>query len=385
MNKKLNRRQFLQATLALYSGLAGSHIAYAAQPNTNKVGVLLDPLFFQHDMEGHPESAARLRAIDQALTDYDYWKYLHSIKGRFASEEELRWVHHDGYIFELKTLSENKGGYYDPNSQDTYLNEHSFDAARMAAGGNIELNLAVYDRKLDSGFAMLRPPGHHALYDKAMGFCLFNSDVIAAKALQKYRGVKRVAIIDFDVHHGNGTQDLTINDPSIMALSIHQHPFWPMTGFSGHIGEGQAKGINVNTPFRKGAGDQTYIETFNKVIVPKLEQFQPEHIIVFAGYDGHWQDPLASHQLSVSGYNQLVKICMDAAKNLCQGRISFSLGGGYKLEPLAECVAGSMHTLLGLPTPFNDKIGASMEFEVDYSEEIANLAKYHLQQKPESV
>lgn len=329
-------------------------------------------------MEGHPENANRLRAIDAELTKRGYWKFFRPVKSRFATAEELAWVHQSGYLFELETLSENGGGFFDPNSQDTYLTEYSFDAARMAVGSNIELNLAVYDRVLDSGFALLRPPGHHARYDQAMGFCLLNSDVIAAKALQQYRGVKKVAILDFDVHHGNGTQDLTINDPSIMALSIHQHPFWPMTGFDYMIGDNQAKGTNVNCPFRKGAGDNTYLQTFDQIIAPKLEAFQPEHIIVFAGYDGHWQDPLAGHLLSVNGYNQFVSKCLGLANRLCKGRISFSLGGGYKLDPLAQCVAGSLHTMLGLNSPFMDSIGESPEKEADYSQQIIELRQQHL-------
>lgn len=377
-----SRRQFIQNSLALTFAASLPRTASAKSFALNKVGVLLDPLFLKHDLKGHPENADRLRAIDKELTNRDYWKYFTAVKARKVTQEELDWVHQSGYLFELQTLSESGGGYYDPNSQDTYLNEHSFEAARMAAGGNIELNLAVYDREVDSGFALLRPPGHHARYDQAMGFCLLNSDVIAAKALQKYRNVKRVAIIDFDVHHGNGTQDLTIKDPSIMAISLHQHPFWPMTGFGGHVGEGEAKGTNVNCPFRKGAGDQTYLDAFDQVIKPKLEAFKPEHIIVFAGYDGHWQDPLAGHRLSVDGYNRFVRRCLETADQLCKGRISFSLGGGYKLDPLAHCTAGTLHTMLGIQEPFKEPIGLSKEAEVDYSSEIAKMAAFHLKQQP---
>lgn len=373
-----SRRAFIKQSIALSLGASLPSLSYSANPTHNNVGVLLDPLFLLHDMEGHPENANRLRAIDFELTRRDYWQYFTPVKGRYATQEELDWVHQSGYLFEIETLSESGGGFFDPNSKDTYLNEHSFNAAKMAVGGNIELNLAVYDRKLDSGFAMLRPPGHHARYDQAMGFCLLNSDVIAAKALQKYRGVKKVAILDFDVHHGNGTQDLTINDPSIMAISIHQHPYWPMTGFAELTGEGDAIGTNVNCPFRQNAGDKTYLETFHHVIAPKLREFKPEHIIVFAGYDGHWQDPLASHQLTVTGYNQFVKGCLDIADELCGGRISFSLGGGYKLEPLSKCVAGTLHTMLGLTSDFKDDIGRDAEPETDYSEAIQALAKLHL-------
>ena len=373
-----SRREFILKSLALSGATTFSVKSYATNPAVHPVGIALDPIFLKHDMRGHPENSDRLRAISEELDRRQYWQYFSAIKSRTVTDEELNWVHQSGYLFEIKSLSEMGGGYFDPNSQDTYLNEFSFDAAKIAAGSNIELNLAVYDRKVDSGFALLRPPGHHARYDQAMGFCLLNSDVIAAKALQHYRGVKKVAIIDFDVHHGNGTQDLTVNDRSIMAMSIHQHPFWPMTGFAELTGEGAAKGANVNCPFRKGAGDHTYIETFNKVIVPKLREFKPEHIIVFAGYDAHWMDPLATHEVTVKGFNEVVRICKQAANELCDGRISFSLGGGYQLEALAQSVAGSLHTLLGLQEPFDDILGKGENAEVDFAKDIQRLRKLHL-------
>ncbi|MBO1924917.1 histone deacetylase [Thiomicrorhabdus sp. 6S3-12] len=376
-----SRRQFIQYSLLASMGLLNSNRLQAQTPAKHNVGVLLDPLFFKHDRKGHPESAARLEAIDKELSRRNYWQHFTPVKGRPATQDELLSTHQSGYIFEIRTLSEEgKDIFYSAYSEDTYINQHTYDAALMAAGGNIELNLAVYDRKIDRGFGLLRPPGHHARADQAMGFCIFNSDVIAARALQKYRGVKRVAIIDFDVHHGNGTQDLTIKDPSIMAVSIHQHPYWPMTGFESFTGIGDAEGTNVNCPFLKGAGNQTYLDVYDQVIHPKLEQFKPEHIIVFAGYDGHWQDPLAGHQLSVAGYNRLVQRCIDSAEALCGGRISFSLGGGYNLDPLAQSVAGSLHTLLALEDEFVDTIGESSESEENFSEQIEKLTKLHIRQ-----
>ncbi|MEA3404863.1 MAG: histone deacetylase [Pseudomonadota bacterium] len=235
------RRQFIQQLLSLglvtSAGLSLAACGQAIRPSKFKTGVVLDPLFYEHNMDDHPENAQRLHAIDQELERRGLWDKLTPITSRKATEEELLWVHSQGYIDEIASISEYGGGYYNPYLGDTYLTSASFEAAKMAAGSAIQLNLAVYDRQVDNGFGLLRPPGHHALESKAMGFCLFNSDVIAAKALQKYRGVERVAILDFDVHHGNGTQDLTIDDPSIMAFSIHQHPFWPMTGGAEWVGE----------------------------------------------------------------------------------------------------------------------------------------------------
>ncbi|BCN94453.1 histone deacetylase [Thiomicrorhabdus immobilis] len=378
---QLSRRLFIQQASALLTmGSSAPLLANQNSPNrTNpKVGVVLDQLFYKHNQVDHPENAKRLIAIDEALTQQDIWRQLTPVKGRLAFNEELLWAHSQGYIDQIEVMSDEEPGYFDEYQQDTYINKYTFDAARMAAGSAINLNLAVYDRLVDTGFALLRPPGHHALEDRAMGFCIFNSDVIAARALQQERGVKRVAIIDFDVHHGNGTQDLTANDPSIMAISIHQHPYWPLTGGLEFTGHDDAKGTIVNCPFQKGAGDNTYLGVYDEVIHKKLESFQPEHIIVFAGYDAHWQDPLAGHQMSVKGFNQLVERCVNSAQQICNGRISFSLGGGYNLKPLAECVAGTFHTLLNNPQKANNPLDSAPTAETDYSAQIEIIKQHHL-------
>lgn len=373
----MNRRNFIQQIAVLTaSGLSFSQASIAGQKNST--GVVLDPLFLKHDYPSHPENANRLKAIDEALTKASLWQSLTPIGSRKATREEIQFAHKDGYIEEIKLLSEAGGGFYEPWNADTYLNTHSYDAALMAAGSNINLNLAIYDRKVSNGFALLRPPGHHALENQAMGFCIFNSDVIAARALQKYRGVERVAIVDFDVHHGNGTQDMVESDPSIMALSIHQHPFWPMTGKYEFTGKGEAEGTIVNCPFIAGAGNKTYLQTFDEIIIPKLEAFKPQQIIVFAGYDAHWQDPLANHNVSVTGFSEMSRKMIEAADQICDGRISFSLGGGYKLEPLAESVTASMYQLLRQPEKVKDTIGESNKPEKDFSEQIAELRAFHL-------
>lgn len=374
------RREFIRQLLAL-SAVSGASLSMAScgkplKPSANSTGVVLDPLFYEHTQADHPENAQRLVAIDEELQRRGLWQALTPVKARLATLEELNWVHTQGYIDEIASISEYGGGYFNPYLGDTYLTAASYDAAKMAAGGAIQLNLAVYDRQVDNGFALLRPPGHHALESKAMGFCLFNSDVIAARALQHYRGVERVAIIDFDVHHGNGTQDLTENDPSIMAISIHQHPYWPMTGAAEHIGEGDAKGTNVNCPFGSGAGDMAYLKAFEEIIVPKLEAFKPQHIIAFAGYDAHWMDPLAEHRMSIDGFNQFVERLKSTAADLCGGRLSLSLGGGYELEPLAHSVAGSFEVLLGRELTA-DPLGPSPRAENDYSEQLVKLKAIH--------
>jgi len=376
------RREFIKAMLVLSSGsvLGATSVGLAGctlnnRPTAFKTGVVIDPLFFEHTLEEHPENAQRLVAIDKELEKRGLWQKLVPVPSRSATQEELLWAHSQGYIDEIEAISDHGGGFFNPYKGDTYLNRASFEAAKMAVGSAIQLNLAVYDRLVDNGFGLLRPPGHHALQNQAMGFCLFNSDVIAAKALQTYRGVERVAILDFDVHHGNGTQDLTIDDPSIMAISIHQHPYWPMTGGEQWVGEGAAKGTNVNCPFKAGAGDQTYLQAYDEIIAPKLAEFNPQHIIVFAGYDSHWQDHLAQHVMTVQGFNQLLTKIKATAQQLCGGRLALSLGGGYQLAPLAHSVAGNFEVLLGEPTQA-DTIGSSPEPELDFSQDIEQLKQH---------
>lgn len=381
MMSKQSRRDFILKATALLATNSFSGVLIASDQvhtHNRKVGVVLDQLFFKHDRVDHPENAKRLIAIDNALTEANLWKQLTPVKGRMAVNEELLLAHGQGYIDEIEILSDEGDSFFNEYQQDTYINKYTFDAAKMAAGSNINLNLAIYDRLIDTGFALLRPPGHHALENRAMGFCIFNSDVIAARALQTERGVKKVAIIDFDVHHGNGTQDLTADDPSILAVSIHQHPYWPLTGGLEFTGNGEAKGTIVNCPFNKDAGDNAYLGVYDKVIHPKLVEFEPEHIIVFAGYDAHWQDPLARHQMTVKGFNQLVEKCLNSANELCNGRISFTLGGGYNLKPLAESVVGTFHTLLNNPEKNQDKIGKGPIAQKDYLDQIEIIRKHHL-------
>jgi len=380
----LSRRRFIQTAfsglaMTSFGGLTACNMTPPHRPQSpsNQTGVALDALFFKHDHKDHLENANRLRAIDRALTKHNLWDELTPVKARFATNDELLLAHNQPYINEIEILSDEIPTYFDDFKEETYINQYTYDAARMAAGSAIEMNLAVYDRKIQNGFSLLRPPGHHALENKAMGFCLFNSDVIAARALQKYRDIKRVAIIDFDVHHGNGTQDLTYNDPSIMAISIHQHPFWPMTGYAEMTGNGKAQGTNINCPFKKHAGDQAYLKAFREVIFPKLQAFQPEQIIVFAGYDAHWQDPLAEHLVTVDGFNQMVKEIKTFADTNCHGRLSLSLGGGYKPDTLASCVIGSFNELMNRPQTETKQFGRSPIEEKLYLEDIKAQQKIH--------
>jgi acetoin utilization deacetylase AcuC-like enzyme len=233
----------------------------------------------------------------------------------------------------------------------------SYEAALYAAGGLIRAVDSVMGGEVASAFALVRPPGHHATAGHAKGFCLFNNIAIVTNyALDKYR-LKRLLIIDFDVHHGNGTQDAFYDNPQVMYISTHEYPFYPGTGHIDETGRGDAEGTNVNIPLPAGCGDAEYIKAFEQVIVPLARRFNPQLILVSAGYDNHWADPLAMMQVSVSGFGQMAGIIKGLAEELCGGRLALTLEGGYNLDALAASVKATFDTLLG--NSVEDPLGQS--------------------------
>lgn len=336
-------------------------------------GYIFDESYTLHDYPGHPESAKRLSVIVNYLSKHDILSQLTALRSREATIEELTRCHHPRYVQMVEEVSRRGGGRLDA---DTYTNYFSYDAAIKAAGGLIELTTAVLKGELDNGFALVRPPGHHAVPAQAMGFCLFGNVAIAARAARFDMGLERVAIIDFDVHHGNGTQDILYEDPSVLFVSSHQYPFYPGTGNLNEIGAGQAKGTKVNIPLSPGTGDEGFKRLYGEVVFPIIRRFQPELILVSAGFDSHWQDPLADVGLSLTGYDRLCRDLVDLAAELCQGRIVFTLEGGYNLDVLAAGV-GNVFRLLLSETARDDSIGQSPWTEPDVSELLRKLKKIH--------
>jgi acetoin utilization deacetylase AcuC-like enzyme len=307
-------------------------------------GYVYHPIYLEHDLPGHPENQQRLRTIFQVLEAHQMLQRLVHIQAAPATQERLVRIHEPSYIEQVKRVAQRGGGHLD---MDTYVRPASFDAALMAAGGLIEATRAVLDGEVSNVFALTRPPGHHALRGRGMGFCLFNNVAIAARYALAERGLDRVLILDFDVHHGNGTQDEFDCDPAVTYISTHQYPYYPGTGHWQEMGQGRGRGSTVNVPLEGGIGDVGFARILKEIVEPVAWRFQPQLLLVSAGYDAHWDDPLAYMQLTVGGYAAIAQALKDLAEELCSGRLVFTLEGGYHLEALAYSVLNTFAVLLG--------------------------------------
>jgi acetoin utilization deacetylase AcuC-like enzyme len=308
-----------------------------------KVSFIYDPIYLKHDTGQHVENAGRLDAIISHLEQTGLKQQLIPIKPRSVSVAEISLVHDKRYISHIQNTAQKGGGWL---NSDTVISPDSYQAAIYAAGGAIKAAEAVIDGEIDSAFALVRPPGHHATHRQAMGFCLFNNVAIAAKhILVKYK-LDRIAIIDFDVHHGNGTQEAFYEDPRVLYISTHEYPHYPGTGSIEETGIGDGEGTTVNIPLPAGCGDAQYSPVFEQIVVPAVKRFNPELILVSAGYDTHWADGLALMQVSATGFAQMVKIIKGLADELCRGRLVFTLEGGYNPTALATSVKATFDMLL---------------------------------------
>ena len=263
---------------------------------------------------------------------------------RDATTDEIAMVHDPDYIAQVRYIADSGGGWADP---DTFISPRSYDAALRAAGGCLAATDAVLRGEIDSAFCLVRPPGHHAMPDAAMGFCLFDNIAVAARYAHRKHGIERAAIIDFDIHHGNGTQAAFYEDPSVLYFSTHQYPYYPGTGHLEETGSGAGRGTNVNVPLPAGCGDDEFRRVFAEALEPVLDRYAPQVIFVSAGYDGHFEDPLASMSLSVAGYGEIMTFLQRKARELAGGRLVCALEGGYHLLAEAWAVRASMEVLLG--------------------------------------
>jgi acetoin utilization deacetylase AcuC-like enzyme len=292
-----------------------------------------DPAFSTHIPLGHhPERPERLLAARTGVERAHVTS--HRVAVRSASDEELGRVHDPRFVEALSKLR-GDSGYLDP---DTYVSPASVDVARLAAGSLVAMVDATLDGPVAKGLALLRPPGHHARPARAMGFCLLNNIAVAA-AHARARGVERVAIVDWDVHHGNGTQEMFWRDPHVLYVSMHQFPFYPGSGDVDEVGEGEGAGYTVNVPLGAHAGDADYAAAFERIVLPVLEAYAPELILVSAGFDAAAQDPLAQMELSSQAFGWMAQALARAADRSARGRMALVLEGGYDLVALERGVA----------------------------------------------
>jgi len=310
-----------------------------------KTGLVYHPAYLEHDMgPGHPESPNRLRAIMHQLEQKGTMARMIKIEARKAEDKWLTQIHAPSYVQSLNRLAPTSGRV--SLDADTSMSPGSVNAAYLAAGGALAAVDAIMAQRVEHVFCAVRPPGHHAEAARAMGFCLLNNVAIAARYVQKKYGITRVLIVDWDVHHGNGTQHSFEDDPSVLFFSTHQYPHYPGTGRGTERGKGAGAGYTVNVPMEAGEGDETYHAIFLTALVPVADAFKPEFVIISAGFDAHKDDPLAGMGLTEAGYADLTKIVVDIAKRHAKGRILSSLEGGYNLIALAHSVDEHINALL---------------------------------------
>jgi acetoin utilization deacetylase AcuC-like enzyme len=306
--------------------------------------IITNPDQAAHDEPRHVEQAARLAAIKTALDASGLRANLVELAPQLASEQQILAVHEPRLLSAIRASTAYARARLDA---DTYTTAGSYDAALQAAGSAVRAVEAVVSGEVANAFALVRPPGHHATPSRPMGFCLFNNIAIAAQHALGTLGLQRVAIVDYDVHHGNGTQDCFYDDDRVLFCSTHAWPLYPGTGAASEFGEESGYGHTLNLPLPHGTGDQGFTHCYDQLILPAIRSFNPQLILVSAGYDSHWADPLGPLALSVAGYAALTQRLLALSEELCGGRLVLVLEGGYNLQALGACVVAALHVLLG--------------------------------------
>ncbi len=308
-------------------------------------GFVYDEIYLRHKTDrGHPERPERLLAIVRRLGDAGLLDRTVRLKPAPADEKWLTAVHTPQYVEHVRRNCRQGAAVLD--SADTPVSKDSFDVAVAAAGGVLAAVDAVVDGKVQNAFCAIRPPGHHATKNRAMGFCLFNNVAVAARYAQEKHKLPKILIVDWDVHHGNGTQAVFNDDPSVMYFSVHQHPFYPGTGSAAEKGEGKAAGTKINVPLAAGSGDREYKRAFEEVLRPAALAFKPDLVLISAGFDAHERDLLGRMKVTSRGFAELTRIVKKIAEESCRGRLVSVLEGGYDLDGLADCVEAHVRVLM---------------------------------------
>ncbi len=337
-----------------------------------------DPLYLEHFQPGHPESPGRLRAIMHVLETSPMMRRLTLLEPEPVSLERLRRVHTPEHVEYVRDVALSGGDAWDGG--ETYIAPRSYDAALLAAGGTVKLVEAIVKGQVTNGFALIRPPGHHASADHAEGFCLFNNIAVAARTAREEFGIGRVLIVDWDLHHGQGTQYIFADDPTVMYCSTHEWGIYPGTGHWSETGEGNARGATVNVPLPAGIGDAGSEQIFVKLFLPLARRFRPELILVSAGYDTHWSDPLGLMSVTVTGYGMMARKLVALANELPEthGRIAFVLEGGYSQDALAYGALATFGAMLGedeIADPLGPPRRPSVVLDPKYLSQLCELHK----------
>ena len=316
--------------------------------------------------EPHPSALFITQRIKHFLDGSGLTGQMHPIPVRAATEVELAQYHTREYIAGIKTLTEGgpMHGSWGAAELDTPLSKGSFEAALYAAGGAMNAVSAVMEGTVRNVYALLRPPGHHAMKNRAMGYCIFGNAVMAAHHARKVYGLDRVLIVDWDVHHGNGTQDAFFQDPNVLFISLHQHNWYPkLSGELEQVGSGQGAGYTVNIPLPAGTGDRGYIAAFEQIVLPIGYLYQPQLVIISAGQDASWLDPLAQMLVSMDGFRQMSEMMVKFAEEVCAGRLVMLQEGGYSAPYTPYCTVAAVEPLMGADLGIIDLYAGSSELD----------------------
>lgn len=339
-----------------------------------KVGYVYSPLCLKHSAAGHPESPQRIEAILQVWQDTGLVDRLVALDPTPANDEDLLCVHSQKHLNTIEYAHRRGGLQIDG---DTYMNESSRDAAYLAAGAAMNAVDAVMTGVVDASFSLMRPPGHHSTRDLAMGFCLFNNVAVAAQHAIDAYNLERVLVMDFDVHHGNGTQDIFYSSSRTFYFSTHRYPFYPGSGHWRDIGADEGKGYTFNVPLPHSVGNEQYARICDDLLYPAMQRYQPQLVLVSAGYDAHWADPLgALTLLDATGFAYMTQVLHSIARDYSQGRIALILEGGYNFDALAWSSRASVEALFGNEVD-DDPVGAPPREERDISDLIEHLQGVH--------
>ena len=309
-----------------------------------KTGFVFHQDYLKHlTGEGHPESPGRLKSLIDYLERKKLLQKLEMIRPQNPSVEWVKKIHSEEYIELMESCCRNRLVMLDA---DTVVCPDSYKVALLAVGGVLSAVDEVAEKKVKNAFCAIRPPGHHAENKRAMGFCVFNNVAIGARYVQEKHKFKKILIVDWDAHHGNGTQKIFYEDPSVFYFSIHEYPFYPGTGAERDKGEKEGEGFTFNIPMCVGSGDSEYIEVFENIFYPVAVKFAPDFIFISAGFDGHQDDPLTNLNLTADGFKRITEVVCDLADECCEGRLVSVLEGGYSLRALSESVSTHLSVLM---------------------------------------